>query len=93
MTKRTVALLAGATALIAVGSGWPALAESRSVVQSTGGRYQIVNGTPEMTRNIMLLDTATGNSWIICGDKDGVSHWCEMDRGHSSPGPHPQTRG
>jgi hypothetical protein len=37
------------------------------------GRYQIVNGTPELTRNIMLLDTWTGNTWIVCEDKEAAS--------------------
>lgn len=44
------------------------------------GRYQIMNGTPELTRNIMLLDTWTGDTWIICGNKDGPTGWCVMDR-------------
>ena len=50
----------------------------------TSGRYQIVNPEPEGTaRNkIMLLDTATGKSWIYCTTKDedgGVTPgWCAM---------------
>jgi hypothetical protein len=88
MTKRTVAFLAAA-ALVAVGAALPALGQSRSVAQSVGGRYQVVNGTPDMARNIMLLDTATGNTWILCGDPQGVSQWCQMDRSRS-PGVEPR---
>src|ERR1700722_7074417 len=40
-------------------------------------RYQIVNGTPEMTHNIMLLDTQTGKTWIVC-TIDKEDSWCAM---------------
>lgn len=43
-------------------------------------RFQIVNGTPELSRNIMLLDTKTGDSWLICSGSDGVTGWCEMSK-------------
>ena len=43
------------------------------------GRFQIVNGTPELTRNIMLLDTVTGDTWILC-TTEGASGWCRMPR-------------
>lgn len=43
------------------------------------GRFQIVNGTPEMTRNIMLLDTFTGDTWILC-TTEGATGWCRMPR-------------
>jgi hypothetical protein len=39
-------------------------------------RYQIVNGTPAYARNIMLLDTQTGTSWISCNGADGETSWC-----------------
>jgi hypothetical protein len=57
----------------------PQPAPSR-VVASGYGRFQIVNGTPELTRNIMLLDTETGESWITCTDSDNSSLWCHMER-------------
>ena len=49
------------------------------------GRFQIINGTPEMTRNIVLIDTETGRTWLMC-DTKGVSltaavvdtGWCAM---------------
>lgn len=50
------------------------------------GRYQIINGTPQFARNIMLLDTQTGRTWIQCETGDSAkfvtqgSNWCEMLR-------------
>jgi hypothetical protein len=47
---------------------------------SAVGRFIIVNGTPEQAANIMLLDTATGTTWVICSEgadvKSRVVHWC-----------------
>lgn len=49
---------------------------------SSAGRYQIVNGTPGFARNIMLLDTRTGRSWVTCESKDAgtatSTNWCAM---------------
>lgn len=63
-------------------SGWDTVAADTLFPRASPAtsRYQIVNGTPEMTRNIMLLDTWTGDTWIICADKTGLSAWCAMDR-------------
>lgn len=44
------------------------------------GRFQIVNGTPTLTRNIMLLDTMTGDSWQICEAPDGTTTWCSIPK-------------
>jgi hypothetical protein len=56
-------------------------APSRPVVSSslTMGRYQVVNPTPEFAEHAMLLDTATGQTWLMCksGDTRG---WCGMFR-------------
>jgi hypothetical protein len=43
------------------------------------GRFQIVNGTPTMSRNIMLLDTWTGDTWITCGE--APTAWCPIQYG------------
>src|SRR2546425_11565329 len=43
------------------------------------GRFQIGNGTPDMTRNIMLLDTVTGDTWILC-TTEGATGWGRMAR-------------
>jgi hypothetical protein len=32
------------------------------------GRFQIVNGTPGLPQNVMMLDTWTGQSWLTCED-------------------------
>jgi hypothetical protein len=49
------------------------------------GRFQIVNGTPEMTQNIMLLDTLTGDSWVICNGGGGKTNRCRIEKS-DSPG-------
>lgn len=48
-------------------------------VASSAGRWQVVNGTPDMARNIMLLDSVTGQTWIACTGEAGNS-WCYMPR-------------
>jgi hypothetical protein len=47
---------------------------------SSSGRWTIVNGTPELTRNIMLLDTVTGETWVTCSDTTGTRYWCKIIR-------------
>lgn len=46
------------------------------------GRFRIVNGMPSTARNIMLLDTKTGKTWIMCETKDSTTtttlNWCAM---------------
>jgi hypothetical protein len=42
-----------------------------------GGRYAVVP-EPGNTRAAILLDTQTGQSWKVCGDK--LDGWCEMTR-------------
>lgn len=54
------------------------------VEKQTIGRFQIVNGTPQMTQNIMLLDTVTGDSWIICANKDRETLWCKIEKSESA---------
>ena len=51
-----------------------------AVNPGTVGRFQIVNGTPAMSRNVMLLDTLTGDSWQICGANKSINEWCLMAR-------------
>lgn len=55
-------------------------------VTVASGRFLIVNGTPEFSNNIMLLDTATGDSWIYCAHQNGVSGWCFMPRSSTPAG-------
>lgn len=46
------------------------------------GRFRIVNGMPSMMKSVMLLDTQTGKSWVLCNAKDSAattdSGWCAM---------------
>jgi hypothetical protein len=53
------------------------------------GRWQIVNGTPELARNIMLLDTETGDSWITYNDPQAGVGWCTMFKGGVQAGKAP----
>ena len=67
-------------------------AGGRGGVTVTQGRWTIVNGTPEQARNIMLLDTATGETWVVCESADGSTGWCRLERSDSrgtSPKPEP----
>lgn len=46
------------------------------------GRYRVVNGTPQFARNIMLLDTETGRTWVLCETRESNvptnTNWCAM---------------
>lgn len=44
------------------------------------GRFQIINGTPQFARTTMLLDTVTGESWILCSTPEAGDAWCAMPR-------------
>lgn len=44
------------------------------------GRFQIVNPTPQYLRNVMLIDTVTGESWVSCTSKDDQAGWCALPR-------------
>jgi len=50
----------------------------------TTGRYQIVNGTPQYAKNIMLLDSLTGESWVVCEGTGGETTWCKITRSEAS---------
>lgn len=65
----------------------PAVAQP---VRPDVGRYQIVNGTPDLAANIMLLDTITGDSWVKCSSPDTGSLWCRMSRSDSGTEPRPR---
>jgi hypothetical protein len=57
-----------------------------AMTSGVNGRWQIVNGTPEMTRNIMLLDTETGNSWIVCTGAGDETKWCIIRKSEGTTG-------
>ena len=82
--NRAIAVTAAAVLLLIIWLGVPARGEGRAAVQSGGGRFQVVNGTPEQGRNIMLLDSSSGESWIVCNDEGGQVGWCRMNRFNTS---------
>jgi len=49
-------------------------------VSVSAGRWQVVNGAPGYRGMVMLLDTATGHTWIACRAKDGADGWCRRTR-------------
>ena len=55
-------------------------APARVLASEKAGRFQIVNGTPGYARNIMLLDTETGASWLTCNGEEGATGWCSLPR-------------
>jgi hypothetical protein len=55
-------------------------------VSVAAGRWQVVNGAPEFRGMVMLLDTATGQTWISCVDTEGSNGWCRMFRSDAPAG-------
>jgi hypothetical protein len=88
MRKQTIIVSVMVVAVVCLVLAQPNATQTRSTIstQAANGRWQIVNGTPEMSRNIMLLDTQTGDSWIVCSDSKGVTYWCSLSRGFEQVG-------
>jgi len=55
-------------------------------VSVTSGRWQVVSGAPEFRDMVMLLDTATGQTWIQCSNDQGAQGWCRMFRSEAATG-------
>jgi len=72
-------LLAAVTG-IALVAGVAAAGQAKDTSQERGiGRWQIVQGPPTGLYRTFLIDTATGNTFIVCGNKEeGVDGWCPM---------------
>lgn len=80
-------LLVAVVAVVALAAGFVA---SRAEGQSKGagrdqgagqqvGRWQIVQGPPTGLYRTFLIDTVTGESFIICGNKDDkFEGWCPL---------------
>jgi len=81
-----VALAALALTLHFSSSAVKAQATPQVVRASAPGRWTIVNGTPGFAKNIMLLDTATGDTWVKCEDSEGVDMWCSVARTNFTTG-------
>jgi hypothetical protein len=73
-------ILVGTVACLVIAQPNATQTRATSNAKAENGRWQIVNGTPELARNIMLLDTQTGDSWINCADSKGAVNWCSMAR-------------
>jgi hypothetical protein len=84
MSKQTIIFGALVVAVVCLALAQPNATQTRTTTntKAENGRWQIVNGTPEMAHNIMLLDTETGDSWIICGDPKITVDWCSMRKGY-----------
>jgi hypothetical protein len=79
MRTSILGMLSGAVAFLLLAQ--TNFTQTRTAITSgVNGRWQIVNGTPEMSRNIMLLDTQTGDSWINCTSASGQNDWCVITR-------------
>jgi hypothetical protein len=74
-----LAFLAGGVTLKRADAAPPPAA----VVSSAGGRFQVVNGTPDQARNIMLLDSTTGDTWVACADAE-TRGWCRLLRSNAT---------
>ena len=81
MRKQTVifGVLAGVIVCLAIAQPNATQTRTTNNTKAENGRWQIVNGTPELSRNIMLLDTQTGDSRITCDGADGTG-WCALPR-------------
>ena len=50
-----------------------------AVREQNVGRWQIVQGPPTGLYRTFLIDTMTGDTFIVCGDKEEkVEGWCPM---------------
>ena len=58
-----------------------ALTQTTPNPKAEPGRWQIVNPISEVHARTFLLDTQTGDTWMICGDMlKGEAQWCPLDR-------------
>jgi len=48
------------------------------------GRWQVVHGPPTGLYRTFLIDTVTGETFIVCGDPKGVEGWCRMYKAEQS---------
>lgn len=44
------------------------------------GRWQVVQGPPSGIYRTFLMDTVTGDTWIVCDTSDGLEAWCPLER-------------
>lgn len=75
-----IVVLAMAVGLVAANANAQDKPSTARQIQTQGGRWQIINPTPELARHIMLLDTITGESWVMCRGPNNEAGWCRMIR-------------
>ena len=75
-----LAVSLGATSSLGLALAQAPTSRPQVIVDSGEGRFRVVNGTPEMARHIMLLDTATGQTWVVCDFESGSMGWCRMPK-------------
>ncbi len=88
MRKQTIIVGVLVVVIVCFVMAQPNATQTRTIPKTENGRWQIVNGTPELAHNIMLLDTQTGDTWITCGNKESTD-WCSMSRGYVQAAPKP----
>jgi hypothetical protein len=76
-------ILVAVVALVALAVGFVATrAEGQAkgaVREQNVGRWQVVQGPPTGLYRTFLIDTMTGDTFIICGSKEeGIEGWCPM---------------
>jgi hypothetical protein len=76
-------ILVAVVAVVALAAGFVASraeGQAKGVVREQNvGRWQIVQGPPTGLYRTFLIDTMTGDTFIVCGNKDeAVEGWCRM---------------
>ena len=56
------------------------------------GRWQIVQGPPTGLYRTFLIDTATGITFIVCGEKGGPEYWCHLGLASQKQAPPPDAQ-
>jgi hypothetical protein len=83
-------ILVAVVAMVVLAAGFVASraeGQAKGAVREQGsgqnvGRWQIVQGPPTGLYRTFLIDTVTGNSFIICGNKDDkIEGWCPLPIG------------
>lgn len=69
-------VIAALAAVAAAGFAAAAAAASGATFQA--GRWLLFHGSPRMAYQTILLDTATGSTWIRCQLERGADAWCVM---------------
>jgi hypothetical protein len=69
------AVVGGILVAVAAAAAQPTVTPAPEV-RGVAGRFQIV----DVTADVLLLDTATGDSWVKCASSETSAMWCAMLR-------------